>query len=520
MEASVIQRIIIFLVFEQNVSSLTIHTEDVVANLQEDNSVVLNCTYHKDAKEDIAKRSIGWQKQINGGFEDIALFSPPGKQEPFIVKEKHPWYNNRTILIAPNTSMAAVMIIKDPVCSDEGIYRCWIEYYTDSSVITKTSQTIVGFVAKKPEEFSMSSNELEENKSISLTCNADVGSPQGYVQILKIPEYSNTPEVIYTSNTTNIRTENCTEYINVTTTHTVTREDNGAVFLCSSQNGLTQGLGPNRESSKITVIYGPGIPAVTMKPSKSVYCAGDSLTIECSADSKPSPVFTWSFLFENKSEEQIELPHHKSSMTFKSLHPTDSGTYTCTATNTARTKYSNTISVSVLVRISNKMSISCDHCGHTKICQHINGRNEWVFNIWIFIAFVFIITTAIFAVTSVILIILRRIPQKSTETNDKLNIESRSHPYNDTSEEDNGGVYSSPTDLNRIHKASLEDTHVAYSTIRDEIRMQENVLLLPNYNEPVGYTTTEDVVQYAAVQKKSTKDNQVSNDNVYDSAWI
>lgn len=164
------------------------------------------------------------------------------------------------------------------------------------------------------------------------------------------------------------------------------------------------------------------MPAVTMKPSKSVYSVGDSLTIQCSADSNPPPVFTWSFLFENKSEEQIELPHHKSSLTL-SLHPTDSGTYTCTATNTARTKYSNTNSVSVLVRISKKMSISCDHCGLIKICQHNNGRNECFFNIWIFIAFVFIITSAIFAVTSVILIILRRIPQKSTETNDMLNIE-------------------------------------------------------------------------------------------------
>ncbi|XP_065942226.1 neurotrimin-like isoform X3 [Magallana gigas] len=477
----VIQRIIIFLVFEQNVSSLTMHTEDVVTILQEDNSIILNCTYDKNSKEDIAKRNIRWQKQINGGFEDIALFSPPGKQEPFIVKEKHPWYNNRTILIAPNTSMAAVMIIKDPVCSDEGIYQCRIKYYSDSSVKTKTTITIVGFAAKKPEEFSMSSNELEENQSISLTCHADVGSPQGYVQILKIPQYPNTPEVIYTSNTTNIRTENCTEYINVTTTYTVTREDNGAMFLCSSQNGLTPGLGPNRELSKITVIYGPGIPAVTIKLSKSVNYVGDSLTIECSADSNPPPVFTWSFLFENKSEEQIELPHHKSSLTFKSLHPTDSGTYTCTATNTARTKYSNTNSVSVLVRISKEMSISCDHCGNTKICQHNNGRNECVFNIWIFIAFVFIITSVIFAV---IFIILRRIPQKSTETNDKLNIERRSHPYNDTSQEDNGGVYSSPTDLNRMHKASLEDTNVAYSTTKDEIRMQKNVLLLPDKNEP------------------------------------
>lgn len=158
------------------------------------------------------------------------------------------------------------------------------------------------------------------------------------------------------------------------------------------------------------------MPAVTMIPSKSVYSVGDSLMIECSADSNPPPVFTWSHLSQNKTEKQIELLHHKSSLTFISLHPTDSGTYTCTATNTARTKYSNTNSVSVLVRISKKMSISCDHCGITKICQQNNGRNECVFNIWIFIAFVFIITSATFLVTSIILIILRRRKLENTET--------------------------------------------------------------------------------------------------------
>lgn len=165
------------------------------------------------------------------------------------------------------------------------------------------------------------------------------------------------------------------------------------------------------------------MPAVTMKPSKSVYSVGDSLTIECSADSNPPPVFTWRFLSQNKTEKQIELFHHKSSLTFISLHPTDSGTYTCTANNTARTKYSNTNSVSVLVRISKKMSISCDHCGLTKICQHNNGRNECVFNIWIFIAFVFIITSATFLVTSIILIILRRRTLENTETNNMSSIQ-------------------------------------------------------------------------------------------------
>lgn len=124
------------------------HTEDVVAILQEDNRIILNCTYKNDSGEKIPDLSIRWQKQIKDEFEDIAVFSPPGKQEPFIEKEKHPSYNNRTTLIAPNTSMAAVMIIKDPVCSDEGIYRCWIEYYSDSSVKRNTSQTMVGFIGK------------------------------------------------------------------------------------------------------------------------------------------------------------------------------------------------------------------------------------------------------------------------------------------------------------------------------------------------------------------------------------
>lgn len=38
-------------------------------------------------------------------------------------------------------------------------------------------------------------------------------------------------------------------------------------------------------------------------------------------------------------------------------------------------------------------------------------------------------------------------------------------------------------------------------------------LLLTHHNEPGGYTTTQEMVQYAAVQKKPTKD-QVSDENV------
>lgn len=38
-------------------------------------------------------------------------------------------------------------------------------------------------------------------------------------------------------------------------------------------------------------------------------------------------------------------------------------------------------------------------------------------------------------------------------------------------------------------------------------------LLLTHHNEPDGYTTTQEVVQYATVKKKPTKD-QVSDDKL------
>lgn len=122
--------------------------QTIASILQNDNRIILNCTYNKEKEEDISKRNIKWQKQIGDEFIDIAVFSPPGGQEPFIEKEMQHSYNNRTELIAPNTSLAAVMIIKDPVCSDGGTYRCWIQYYSDSSSKVKTNQTVVEFDCK------------------------------------------------------------------------------------------------------------------------------------------------------------------------------------------------------------------------------------------------------------------------------------------------------------------------------------------------------------------------------------
>lgn len=123
-------------------------TEYVAINLQEDNNFTLNCTYHKDNKESISNGGIRWQKQINGAFKNVAFFSHSGGEPPFITEEMKSLYENRTELIGPNTSLSAVMIINDPVCTDEGTYRCWIEYFVGHSQKVNNVSSVVVFNSK------------------------------------------------------------------------------------------------------------------------------------------------------------------------------------------------------------------------------------------------------------------------------------------------------------------------------------------------------------------------------------
>ena len=108
--------------------------------------------------------------------------------------------------------------------------------------------------ARKPNLFQISSHELEEGSSVGLNCSADVGAPKGNIKIWKLAQNSTTPKIIYTSTFTNIHTENCTKYVSVSHMYTVIRGDNGAIFQCSSQNSLTDGLRPNLKSERISVI--------------------------------------------------------------------------------------------------------------------------------------------------------------------------------------------------------------------------------------------------------------------------
>ena len=105
--------------------------------------------------------------------------------------------------------------------------------------------------ARKPNLFKISSTEVEENRSVGLNCSADVGAPKGNIKLWKLSQNSNTPEMIYTSK--EIHTENCTHSVSVSHMYTVIRGDNGALFQCSSQNSLNDGVGPSLFSERISV---------------------------------------------------------------------------------------------------------------------------------------------------------------------------------------------------------------------------------------------------------------------------
>lgn len=131
-------------------SSLTLKTEKVVIS-EDDQNVILNCTYQKSNDERILNMIIRWRIMLKNEFKDVAIFSPPGGFDPFIEETMEDLYKNRTELIAPTISqLSAVMIIKNPVCTDEGIYQCWIQYTVGNSIknVVESANTSVQFDGK------------------------------------------------------------------------------------------------------------------------------------------------------------------------------------------------------------------------------------------------------------------------------------------------------------------------------------------------------------------------------------
>lgn len=155
-----------------------------------------------------------------------------------------------------------------------------------------------------------------------------------------------------------------------------------------------------------SITDGPDKLVITLTPFKYFYFVGDHLTIKCITDSNPPPVFTWKFHPHNKSlETVIKTSSDVSKLVFDTLQTTDSGTYSCTATNAARLNSANvTSTVSLYVNHSEIGYQGCNQCGYLKVCQQYDGKTVCVTNKWVPIAIVFILISVSFAAASIVLI--------------------------------------------------------------------------------------------------------------------
>lgn len=155
-----------------------------------------------------------------------------------------------------------------------------------------------------------------------------------------------------------------------------------------------------------SIIDGPDKPAITLSPFKSLYLVEDHLTIQCITDSNPPPVFTWKFQPHNKSlKTVIKTSSDVSKLVFDTLQITDSGTYSCTATNAARLNSENVTSSFFLYVSHSEISYQgCNQCGYITVCQQYDGKTECITNKWVPIAIVFILISVSFAAASIVLI--------------------------------------------------------------------------------------------------------------------
>ncbi|XP_072251141.1 cell adhesion molecule CEACAM5-like [Leuresthes tenuis] len=175
----------------------------------------------------------------------------------------------------------------------------------------------------------LSSNELVEfNSSVSLSCSSS-GSPISFL-------WMNGSSVVTASDRVQLRGSTLT-IVNVT------RYDN-LPFRCRAFNPVSDDIsGP----ANLSIYFGPENINLTLSPSKEHYLEGSNITLNCSANSKPSAEFTW-FLNGNN------LPDAGPELRLMNIQLSQSGSYSCQAFNhkTLRYQSSQPSDVSVLKTVS------------------------------------------------------------------------------------------------------------------------------------------------------------------------
>uniref|UniRef100_A0A8C4H831 B-cell receptor CD22 n=1 Tax=Dicentrarchus labrax TaxID=13489 RepID=A0A8C4H831_DICLA len=130
------------------------------------------------------------------------------------------------------------------------------------------------------------------------------------------PEYSGRVQYISDNN-------NCTLRI------TDLRESDSAEYKFRFTTNQTRGEYSGSPGVTLSVTDAPRVPSVSVSPSGEIV-ENSSVTLTCSSDANPAANYTW---YKRNGNQYLQPPSKEPQLVFRSIQPSDSGEYYCTAEN-------------------------------------------------------------------------------------------------------------------------------------------------------------------------------------------
>ncbi|XP_062279410.1 carcinoembryonic antigen-related cell adhesion molecule 5-like isoform X2 [Scomber scombrus] len=215
-----------------------------------------------------------------------------------------------------------------------------------------------------------SSTELVEfNSSVSLSCSSSGSSPSFL--------WMNGSSEVTASDRVQLTDGNSTLIIT-----NVTRYDQGP-FRCHAFNLVSN---VTSDPVELSISYGPENIILKLSPSEDHYVEGSTISLSCSAVSRPSAQFQWFLNGDQLSDTGPEL-------TLMNIKGNQSGNYSCQAFNNKTLRYqtSQPSAITVLERVSNvkvtasstdlvefnsSVSLSCSSSGSSPSFLWMNSSSE------------------------------------------------------------------------------------------------------------------------------------------------
>ncbi|XP_067457156.1 carcinoembryonic antigen-related cell adhesion molecule 5-like isoform X2 [Thunnus thynnus] len=275
-----------------------------------------------------------------------------------------PEYEGRITLYRATGSLE----LRDLTLNDSGKYLVSIIPDGGDLIIGSTELKI--FVPVSNVKVEVSSTDLVEfNSSVILVCFSS-GSSLSFLWLNGSSEVTTSERVQLTDGNSTL------------TIFSVTRYDQGP-YRCKVSNAVSEGIS---DPVNFSISFGPENINLMLSPTQEYYVEGSSISLSCSAASRPPAQFQW-FL------NGVKLSDTGPELTLINIRESQSGDYSCQAFNNKTLRYqtSQPSALTVLVPVSNvkvevsstdlvefnsSVSLFCSSSGSSLSLMWLNGSSE------------------------------------------------------------------------------------------------------------------------------------------------